>query len=219
MPARFAEYFTICQTTFSVIPSPQIEPERFTHRNSLPPVMAAAWVHASRVALTQSGTGTVRMCRPLPIKSTTTQCSSRCWISRTWSLATSARRRPQPSSIAKTARSRLPFSVCSSGARNSRRHSIHGQPITQPNAELLGPFHSLDASGQFRTEQSTVGRLVGQAPHGGQAHVDGRRRQKSRLQLDPVAQDNVLAEGQARLGTVPSDEIVDRVRIGSGRIP
>ena len=64
MPARFAEYFTICQTTFSVIPSPQIEPERFTHRNSRPSAMAAARVHSSRVALTQSGTGTNRICRP-----------------------------------------------------------------------------------------------------------------------------------------------------------
>src|SRR5438309_7364582 len=36
IPARFAESFTICQTTFSVIPSPQIVPERFTHRNNRP---------------------------------------------------------------------------------------------------------------------------------------------------------------------------------------
>src|ERR1035441_10086375 len=56
-----SESFTISQTTFSVIPSPQIAPERFTHRNSQPSPMAAAWVHSSRVALTQSGTGTVRM--------------------------------------------------------------------------------------------------------------------------------------------------------------
>jgi hypothetical protein len=99
-----------------------------------------------------------------------------------------------------------------------RACAIYGQPITQSNAEFLGPFHALDAGGQFRTEQSTVGCLVSQAPHGSQAYVDGCRCEKSRLQLDPVAQHNVLAEGQARLGTVPGDEIVDRVRIGSGGI-
>src|ERR1017187_1098867 len=45
--ARFGESFTISQTTFSVIPSPQIAPERFTHRNSQPSPMAAAWVGCS----------------------------------------------------------------------------------------------------------------------------------------------------------------------------
>src|ERR1035437_2198897 len=95
---------------------------------------------------------------------------------------------------------------------------IHGQPIAQPNAELLGPFHALDARGQFRTEQSAVGRLVGQAPYGGQAHIDGCRRKKSGLQFDPVAQDDMLAKGQARLGAVPGDEVVDRVRMGSDGI-
>src|SRR5437879_3142023 len=77
---------------------------------------------------------------------------------------------------------------------------LQPQPIAQPNAELLGPFHALDARSQFRTEQSAVGSLVGQAPYGGQAHIDGCRREKSRLQFDPVAQNDMFAKGPTRLG-------------------
>ena len=40
MPARFAQSFTMCQTTFSVTPLPQIEPVRRTHRNTRPSPMA-----------------------------------------------------------------------------------------------------------------------------------------------------------------------------------
>ena len=53
---------------------------------------------------------------------TVTIVSSRCWTSRTWSLATSARRRPQPSRMARMARSRRPFNVCASGTCNRLRH-------------------------------------------------------------------------------------------------
>ena len=94
-----------------------------THAAKHPPSPTpAALVHSWSAAFTQSGTGTVRICLPLPIKSTSAQCSSRCWTSRTWSFATSARRRPQPRRMARMARSRRPFNVCPSGACNRLRH-------------------------------------------------------------------------------------------------
>src|SRR5215831_10408446 len=62
--------------TFSVMPSPQTEPFRLTHRNSRPFVTGADDAHASTADFTQSGTGTVRMCAALPTKSAITQCSS-----------------------------------------------------------------------------------------------------------------------------------------------
>ena len=61
-----------------VTPSPQFLPARQTHRKDLPAEIPAAAVHRSIVALTQSGTGSVRMCPPLPTRSTMAQCSSRC---------------------------------------------------------------------------------------------------------------------------------------------
>ena len=54
------------------------------------------------------GTGTVRMCFPLPIRSAITQCSSRSWRSSILSPTSSARRSPHPMSSARIARSRLP---------------------------------------------------------------------------------------------------------------
>src|SRR5436190_16624182 len=62
-----AYVLTTCQTTFSVIPSPQTVPDRHTHLNNLPLVMLAAWNQSSRNRFTHFGTGTVRMCPHFPI--------------------------------------------------------------------------------------------------------------------------------------------------------
>ena len=56
-----AQLFTTCQITFSVMPSPQTEPFRLTHRNSRPSVIGADVTQMSIADFTQSGTGTVRM--------------------------------------------------------------------------------------------------------------------------------------------------------------
>ena len=51
--------------------------------------------------LTHSGIGTVRMCPPLPMRSTMAQCSSRCCKCAKSNTANSRRRSPQPSKIAR----------------------------------------------------------------------------------------------------------------------
>jgi len=78
-PMLLADSLTMCQTAFTVIPSPQVLPTLLTRRNSLPRSIATAASQSSSSALTQSGTGTVRMWPPLPTRSTMAQCSSRCW--------------------------------------------------------------------------------------------------------------------------------------------
>jgi len=55
---------------------------------------------------THAGTGTVRICFPLPINSVITQCSSRNWKSSTLSATNSARRKPHPIRTARIALSR-----------------------------------------------------------------------------------------------------------------
>src|SRR5664280_13321 len=50
---------------------------RQTHRNNRPAEIPAAATHRSTAALTQPGIGTVRMCPPLPTRSTIAQWSSR----------------------------------------------------------------------------------------------------------------------------------------------
>jgi hypothetical protein len=75
MPARFAAAFTTCQIALGVMLSPQILPSRLTRRKIASPSMPAAMIHSSTARFAPAGTGTVRMCFPLPIKSAITQCS------------------------------------------------------------------------------------------------------------------------------------------------
>jgi hypothetical protein len=84
----------MCQTTRSVTPSPQCLPARQTQRNTLPLDKPAAVVQKSSVPFTQSGTGTVRICPPLPTRSRMAQSSSRCWKCRKSNSAKSRRRSP-----------------------------------------------------------------------------------------------------------------------------
>jgi len=116
MAALLAQSFTTCHTARSVTPSPHVLPARQTHRKTRPSFTPADTSQESMALLTQSGTGTVRMCRPLPTKSTIAQWFSRRWRRATSSSAASLRRSPQPNSIPSRALSRLPLSVFGSGA-------------------------------------------------------------------------------------------------------
>src|SRR5580700_5339868 len=77
IPARRAAPFTTCQMALGVMCSPQIAPVLLTARKIKLVVIPAARVQLSTVHFTQFGIGTVRTCFPFPIKSATTQCSSR----------------------------------------------------------------------------------------------------------------------------------------------
>jgi len=72
-----AAILTTVQTALGVILSPQILPSRLTRRKIVPPSMPAAVVHSSTARFAHTGTGTVRMCFPLPMRSAITQRSSR----------------------------------------------------------------------------------------------------------------------------------------------
>ncbi len=108
MSARFATAFTMCQMALGVIPAPQILSSRLTRRKIAPLFVPAALIHSSTARFVHVGTGTVRMCFPLPIKSAITQCFSRTWKSSAPSPTSSARRSPHPLSSARIARSRFP---------------------------------------------------------------------------------------------------------------
>jgi hypothetical protein len=58
--------FTICQITFSVMLSPQVDPFLMTQRNSRPSVIGAVLVQLSIADFTQSGIAIVRMWAALP---------------------------------------------------------------------------------------------------------------------------------------------------------
>src|ERR1022692_198038 len=78
MPTLLARFRTTYQTTFSVTPFPQTLPVLLIDRNRQPDAVPDACVHSSIRFFTHSGTGTVRTCPPLPIRSTMAQWPSRC---------------------------------------------------------------------------------------------------------------------------------------------
>jgi hypothetical protein len=108
IPAWQAAALTICQIAFGVIPSRHTLPSRFTRRKIAPPLAPDTLVQSSTARFAHAGTGTVRICFPLPIKSARTQWSSRSWKSSFFNPTSSARRSPHPINNARIARSRLP---------------------------------------------------------------------------------------------------------------
>ena len=102
-PAFSQQPLTTYQTTFWEIALPQTFPVRLTLRKIFPSPIPAATVHSSSARFAHSGIGTVRMCPPLPIKSTMAQCSCRFCTSLISNPTNSDRRSPQPKSNASMA--------------------------------------------------------------------------------------------------------------------
>ncbi len=145
----------------SFTPSSQHFPARQTQRNTFPPAIPAARTHASRVDFTQSGFGTVRMCLPLPTRSTMALCSSRCCRWANVGSASSRLLRPQPSKVASTARFLLPINVLASGACQKTAGLLRRDPVSKPHAQFFHALRPPNASGQFRAEQTRVCSLIG----------------------------------------------------------
>ena len=213
-----AVFLTTCQTVFSEMPCPHGLPARQTHRNSGPLSIPAAVNHASSVSFTQFGTGTVRMCLPLPMRSTIAQRSSRRCNHSSVSSASSRRRRPQPSRMARIARLRFSGQSLSIGYLPERRRLARCKPVAQTRAQLADTFNAMDAGGQFRAQQSRVSRLVSQPSHGRHSHVDRPGRQAAILQVNPIPHHHGFVEGQAWFRTVPGDELIDRMLVSAPRV-
>jgi hypothetical protein len=52
---------------------------------------------------------------------------------------------------------------------------------------------------KFWAQQAGISRLVGQPAHGCESHIRGSRREPAIFEVNAVAGDNCLIEGQARL--------------------
>ncbi len=135
-----AVFLTTCQTVFSEMPSPQILLARQTHRKRGPLSIPAAVNHTSRVSFTQLGTGTVRMCLPLPTRSTIAQRSSRSCKLSSLSSASSRRRRLHPRRMARIARFRFPVRVSPSGACQSEVASRAVSQLPKREPSLRTPL-------------------------------------------------------------------------------
>jgi hypothetical protein len=208
-----AVFLTTCQTVFSEMPSPHGLPARQTHQKRGPLSMPAAVSHTSSASFTQFGTGTVRICRPLPIKSTIAQRSSRRCKHSSVSSASSRRRRPQPSRMARIARLRFPVRVCLSGTCQKRSRLARCKPVAQTRAQLANALSAMDAGGQFRAQQPAVSCLVCQPSHGRHSRVDRPWGEAPLLQVKAIAQNHLFVEGQSWFRTIPGDELIDGMLI------
>src|SRR5215470_15011009 len=110
-------------------------------------------------------------------------------------LATSDRRRPQPSKRPSMA-SR--FSAKRVGV--DRTHELLTLLHREPAVDRLSePFYALDPADtrhQLRAEQATVRRLIGQSADRRQTEVYRCRSQGDTLQVHPIAQDDDSIQGQ-----------------------
>jgi hypothetical protein len=172
MPARRAAVFTTCQIAFGVIPSPQILPNLFTRRKIRPVPIPATSVHSSTARFAQAGTGSVRICFPLPMRSAITQCSSRICRSSVLRPTSSALLSPHPTKQ----RQDGAVALAAGGFQGRRLQQcsrlIDSQPIANPDAQALCAFDTPDTRRQFGAQEAGVGGFVSKSPHRGQAHVD-----------------------------------------------
>jgi hypothetical protein len=77
------------------------------------------------------------------------------------------------------------------------------------------PLHPTDTGRQLGTQETGVGRLVRDAPDGGQPKIDRGRRISALFEVNPVSKHDGAVKCETRLRTVPGDELANRGVVGS----
>jgi hypothetical protein len=90
-----------------------------------------------------------------------------------------------------------------------------GQPVAEPDAQLLYALDAPYSRGQVAAEQPAVCRLVRKTPHCSETEVDGTWSEMAGFEVHPVADDHSLAKRQSRLRAVPVHEFVNGVPISA----
>ncbi len=94
---------------------------------------------------------------------------------------------------------------------------LRAQPVAGAEAELFDSFHAADPRSQLGTQQACVGGLVSQAAHGRKLLVDGVRSQSPCLEVHAIADYDDAVEGEARLGAIPCNELINGVLVHAAR--
>ena len=121
-------------------------------RKTAPSVTPASVNETRTASATQSGTGTVPMWPPFPIRSANTQCSSRCCRSSTWAVANSARRKPHPRRTATICVVALPAECCSIEGGKESPALLCCEPFANTGSVPVRAFHTAYAGGEVRAE-------------------------------------------------------------------
>jgi hypothetical protein len=72
----------------------------------------------------------------------------------------------------------------------------------------------MDTGRQFGTQEAGVGRLVRDAPDGGQPTIDRGRRISALFEVNPISKHDGAVKRETGLGTVPADELTNGVVVG-----
>ena len=87
------------------------------------------------------------------------------------------------------------------------------EPVPKPHTQLLGTFHTSDASSEFRTEQASVRGFIGEPSYSGESSIDRSPRKLSILKEYAIARNNNPVERQSWLGAVPLNKFINGVPI------
>jgi hypothetical protein len=96
---------------------------------------------------------------------------------------------------------------------------IGREPVARTNAEAPDTLHAADACGQPRTEEPSVGRLVGTRLTEARRRFDRGGCVLPLLDVNPIPEDHGAIEGETWLRAVPGDELPNRVVVGALTAP
>jgi hypothetical protein len=91
---------------------------------------------------------------------------------------------------------------------------IRSQPVPDPGSQPLRTLHSSYACRQLGAQEAGIRRLIGEASNGGEPNVDRRRSEIPLFQEEPISKHDGSIEREARLRTIPPDELIDGVSVG-----
>ena len=89
------------------------------------------------------------------------------------------------------------------------------EPVSEAHTDPTNAFHAANTRRQLGTEEASVGRLICHPSNRSEPKVDGGWCVPALLEVNAVPQNDGTVEREARLGTVPGDELPNRVVVGS----
>jgi hypothetical protein len=135
------------------------------------------------------------------------------------SSVSSRRRRPQPNSKARIARSRLPFKVAGSGSCQSVRASSAVNQFPSRHPGFFAPFtrRMPAATSGLNNPESTASYASRRTAASLTFMVPAARWRSSIFEMKSVTENDRLVERHSRSGAIPRHKLVDRVPIAALR--
>jgi hypothetical protein len=99
-----------------------------------------------------------------------------------------------------------------------RQALLNSQPLTQAHTEIPRAFDAANPSGEIGAQQTRVGCLIGEAPNGTKAQIDGSWGKQASLEVAAITENHGSVQSQSRFRATPIDELVDGMTISPSAI-